>query len=102
MKYTIRLDICTICNLNCPTCTMRILNYGKLGAGYIKFETYKKFIDDHKGRIKRIEISSAGEPFSFPSTGKVRESLHGHRRSKTGPSRCPPSFCPAVRSGRTG
>ena len=66
MKYTIRLDICTICNLNCPTCTMRILNYGKLGAGYIKFETYKKFIDDHKGRIKRIEISSAGEPFLNP------------------------------------
>ena len=22
--------------------------------------------------------TSAGEPFSFPSTGKIRESLHGH------------------------
>ena len=66
MKYTIRLDICTICNLHCPTCTMRQLNYGKLGAGYTDFKTFKSFIDKHKNRIKRIEISSAGEPFLNP------------------------------------
>lgn len=71
MKYTIRLDLCTICNLNCPTCTMRLLNYGKLGAGYVKFETFRKFIDTHQGRIKRIEISSAGEPFLNPDLVQI-------------------------------
>lgn len=71
MKYNIRLDICTICNLDCPTCTMRLLNYGKLKAGYTKFETYKKFIEDNDGLIKRIEISSAGEPFLNPDLVKI-------------------------------
>ncbi len=66
MKFNIRLDVCTLCRLNCPTCSMRLLNYGDLGAGYLKFEKYKEFINNNDNLIKRIEISNAGEPFLNP------------------------------------
>jgi len=66
MKYNIRLDVCTLCKLNCPTCTMRLLNYGGNGAGYLTFENYKKFLNNNENQIKRIEISNAGEPFLNP------------------------------------
>ena len=66
MKFNIRLDICTLCKLNCPTCNMRTSNYGKLKAGYTSFEKYKQFIDNNKNLIQRIEISNAGEPFLNP------------------------------------
>ena len=45
---------------------MRLFNYGDLGAGYTKFETYKKFIDMNKNKIRSIEISNSGEPLLNP------------------------------------
>lgn len=65
-QYKIRLDLCTICNLNCTACSMRKLNYGKIGAGYVKFEQFKSFIDNNKQYIKSLEISNFGEPFLNP------------------------------------
>ena len=72
-KYRVQLDICTLCNLDCPSCGMRHLNYGNIGAGYISFENYKLFIDKNKEYIKNIEISNSGEPFLNPDILKILE-----------------------------
>jgi len=71
MKYMIRLDICTLCTLNCVACPIRKINYGKLKAGYVKFEIFKKFIDENLELIRKIEISSAGEPLLNPDLIKI-------------------------------
>ena len=73
MRYRIQLDICSLCNLNCPACSMRRLNYGKIGAGYLKFDTFKNFIDNNIDYIKCIEISNSGEPFLNPDVIKILE-----------------------------
>ena len=70
-KYFIQLDICTLCDLNCVSCGMRHLNYGSLGPGYLKFDNFKKFIDDNKEMISKIEISNSGEPFINPDSPKI-------------------------------
>ncbi len=72
-KYRVQLDICTLCNLNCPACGMRRLNYGNIKAGYLKFENYKLFVDKNKEYIRNIEISNSGEPFLNPDILKILE-----------------------------
>lgn len=44
---SIMLDASTLCQLNCTKCSMRIRNYGGLGAGYQKFSNFKKLVDDN-------------------------------------------------------
>lgn len=70
----IRLDICTLCQLNCPRCIMRMdeENIKKLwgGYGYVSFDTYKKFIDKHPF-LKEIELSNHGEIFLNPDLEKI-------------------------------
>lgn len=65
----IRLDVCNLCQLNCPACWMRtneekIKNDGG-GYGYVSFETYKNLLDKYPF-IKEIEISNNGEIFLNP------------------------------------
>jgi len=78
MKYNIRLDICTLCNLNCPACSMRKTSNPPNGLGYLKFEDFKKFIDRDGDKIKYIEISNFGEPFLNPDAIKILEYAHSH------------------------
>lgn len=68
MKYNIRLDLCTICNLNCKACYMRLKkdNQKNIGIGYLKFNTFKKFIDENKEYIDTMEISNNGEALINP------------------------------------
>ena len=61
----VRLEACTICQLNCPSCYMRVSNYGTAGKGYLRFDDFKKFADEH-GFIKKIELSNSGEVFLNP------------------------------------
>ena len=70
-KFNIRLDVCTLCRLNCPTCSMRLLNYAGNKAGYLTFNNFKTFIDNNDNLIKRIEISNAGEPFLNPELSDI-------------------------------
>lgn len=65
----IRLDICNLCQLNCPACWIRkdeqeIIKSGG-GFGYVPFETFKEFVDKHPF-IKEIEMSHDGEVFLNP------------------------------------
>lgn len=64
----IRLDVCNLCQLDCAKCWMRsreeeIKKSG--GYGFIKFDTFKTFIDNHPF-IRDIEISNHGEIFLNP------------------------------------
>jgi len=70
-KYRIQLDISTWCNLNCPACGMRKINYGKIGAGFLTFKNFKKFIDKNKDLISSIEISNSGEPLLNPEAPQI-------------------------------
>ncbi|MCL2439059.1 MAG: hypothetical protein FWD15_00945 [Alphaproteobacteria bacterium] len=65
LPTAVRLDLCTLCQLNCPGCFMRQWNYCNHGAGYVKLEQFKKFVDRHPF-VKRISISAAGEVFLNP------------------------------------
>jgi MoaA/NifB/PqqE/SkfB family radical SAM enzyme len=59
------LEASTLCQLNCADCNMRKRNNGTLGAGYLKFADFKKFIDRHPF-IKSVELSNNGEIFLNP------------------------------------
>ncbi len=43
----IRLELSTVCQLNCRECYMRKGNYGVVGKGYLKFEQFKQFIEEN-------------------------------------------------------
>lgn len=73
------LDICTLCQLNCLDCYMRTRKIGRLvweapsvGNGYLKFEKFKKFIDENDF-VKEIELSNCGEFFLNPDLEKMME-----------------------------
>ena len=71
----VRLDICTLCQLNCVECFMRkdeenIRKQG--GFGYVDFETFKNFIDKHPF-IEKINVSNHGEIFLNPDLDKILE-----------------------------
>lgn len=66
----IRLDICTLCQLNCTDCYMRRSNYGIVKPGYLSFNIFKKFIENNPC-IEEIEISNSGEIFLNPDLKKI-------------------------------
>lgn len=72
----IRIDMCNICQLNCAACWMRknekIIKEHYGGFGYVKFETFKDFIDKHPF-IKEIEMADSGEVFLNPDLEKIIE-----------------------------
>ncbi len=63
----VKIEACSICNLNCRDCYMR--NTAEkmpiIGSGYLKFKDYKNFIDKHP-YIESVELSFAGEIFLNP------------------------------------
>lgn len=63
----LRVDACSLCQLNCPCCFVR-LNSDKVeqngGLGYLKFLNFKKLVDENN--IKEIELSNLGEIFLNP------------------------------------
>ena len=72
LPKTIRLEACSLCQLNCPACTVRKLekNAPKDWLGYLKFSDFKKFIDKHPF-IKEIELSNNGEIFLNPELDDI-------------------------------
>ena len=71
--HKIRLDAATACQLKCPSCPTATGDIAKsIGAGFVKLEDFKKFIDDNP-QIKEIELSSWGEIFLHPEITKIIE-----------------------------
>ncbi len=60
-----RLEACSLCQLNCRTCPMRLNNSGKIGNGYLTAKNFEKFINLNP-TIKEIELSNNGEIFLNP------------------------------------
>jgi len=77
-KYKIRLDICTLCNLDCTACGMRKLQTPPNGLGYLTFENFKRFIDRDGDKIEYIEISNFGEPLLNPDFPKIAKYAYEH------------------------
>ena len=65
LPTSVKLDLCTLCQLDCPQCFMRLQEeeIQKLnGFGYVSFDTFKKFVDKHP-YVKEIGVSNHGEIF---------------------------------------
>ena len=60
-----RLDLCSMCNLNCRDCYMRKYNSCAIGSGYVTLENFISFLDKNPF-IKILEISNNGEVFLNP------------------------------------
>ena len=70
----VRLELCTLCQLNCRDCYMRCSqsNYCSVGRGYVTFDAFKHFVKMNPF-IKEIEISNSGEIFLNPDLEKILE-----------------------------
>jgi len=72
----ISIDGCTRCQLRCPDCP-RVLGRhgGVVGDGYLRFENYKKIIDDNR-EIKRVYLENRGEIFLNPEFTEIMSFSH--------------------------
>ena len=68
----VRLEACSLCQLDCPVCTVRLLEKKapKDWLGYLKFDDFKKFVDDN-AFFKEIALSNNGENFLNPELGEI-------------------------------
>ena len=70
---TVRLEAATICQLKCPACPTGLGEVqNELGAGILRFEDFKAFIDRYP-QIERIELSNWGEIFLNKDLLKILE-----------------------------
>lgn len=68
-EYPLLVDIelSTLCNLHCPMCYTITDDFAqKVYRGFMKFELFKKIIDEIKGRVPAIRLSLRGEPTIHP------------------------------------
>ena len=74
MPERVKLGVCSICNLNCRDCYMRKskTNFGNVGAGYLKYENFVKFLDMNPF-VREIELANHGEAFLNPDLVKILE-----------------------------
>ncbi len=79
LPKSIRLEACSLCQLNCPACTVRKLekNAPKNWLGYLKFKDFKNFVDDND--FESIELSNNGEIFLNPELDKIIKYAHKKR-----------------------
>ena len=73
----IRIEACSLCQLDCPVCPIRRFEkqYPKDWLGYLKFDDFKKFVDDNDF-IELIDISNHGEIFLNPELDEIIEYAH--------------------------
>jgi len=70
---SIRLEACSLCQLQCPLCPGTRDETGTaIGRGYLPFETFKVFIDSNP-HIRWVELASSGEVFLNPDLPKILE-----------------------------
>ena len=72
LPKTIRIDASTHCQLCCAGCGIQKNNAFGLGKGFLKFENFKRFLDDNP-QIERVELSNNGEIFLNPDLIKIME-----------------------------
>ena len=71
----VKLEACSLCQLDCRYCRMRQRKYGNRGAGYLKFTDFVKFMEMNPF-VKEIALSNAGEIFLNPDLSKIIQFAH--------------------------
>ncbi len=77
LPKSIRLEASTICQLDCPSCYMRLDPEGvKNGCcnGMLSCDNFKKIVDENE--FETIELSNHGEIFLNPELVKIMEYAH--------------------------
>ena len=70
------LEASTVCQLKCPTCPTSNGTIAKaVGAGFLSYETFKRFIDKNPG-VCDVELSNWGEIFLNPDLKKIIQYAH--------------------------
>jgi MoaA/NifB/PqqE/SkfB family radical SAM enzyme len=69
---SVRIDASSVCQLHCPICpTAKGSNRnGVIGWGFLKFDNFKKIIEDNPG-IRKVELSNWGEIFLNPQIREI-------------------------------
>lgn len=73
----LRIDICTMCQLNCPGCWRNCPpkeGGGPQGLGMMPFKNFKKIVGSHD--IKTIELVASGEIFLNPDLIDILKFCH--------------------------
>jgi len=68
-QYPLLVDIelSTLCNLKCPMCYTITDDFrGKVKAGLMDFDLFKKIIDEIGGHVPAVRLSLRGEPMVHP------------------------------------
>ena len=71
----IRLDICTLCQLDCTACYMRRDAKQTTGMGFVDPEQFIRLLDQNP-QIREVEISNSGEPFLHPNMHELIRAAH--------------------------
>jgi len=71
----VRLEACTLCQLNCTSCFMRRDKTVTVGNGYLKFCDFKNFIDKNSF-VKTVELANNGEIFLNPELMDIIKYAH--------------------------
>ena len=88
----VKIEACSICQLNCEDCYMRKYNSGLpygVGKGYLKAKDFEKFLQMNP-YVERIELSNNGEIFLNPELEEIikiaykYQILNGHQILLTG------------------
>jgi len=63
----IDLELSTVCNLHCPMCYTVTDHFAeRVWRGFMKFQLFKKIIDEVRGKVPAIRLSLRGEPTLHP------------------------------------
>jgi len=74
---SVRLDICTRCQLNCVYCYMRHDKRETTGTGHVTPLQFEAFLERNP-YVRHVEISNSGEPFLHPQMHKIIEIAYKH------------------------
>tara|TARA_B100000242_G_scaffold293574_1_gene272133 strand:- start:1025 stop:2077 length:1053 start_codon:yes stop_codon:yes gene_type:complete len=75
--FSVHIDICSLCNFKCTFCFQndkKGMKESGVEWGMMKFDTFKKCVDDLKkfpNRIKKIKIGNHGEPTMHPQVAEM-------------------------------
>ena len=81
----VRLEACTLCQLDCAECYMRLYKNSSLGAGYLKLDDFVKFLNLNP-YIKEIDLAYSGEIFLNPELGDIIKYAYSKNVSLTADS----------------
>lgn len=100
LDYPLLVDIelATVCNLHCPMCYTITDEFARhVHRGFMKFELFKKIIDEIAGHVPAIRLSLRGEPTLNPNFIKcihyAKQAGIKEVSSLTNGSALTPEFC---------